>query len=118
MSSVKEKAFANVIKTLDALGCQYAIIDQEGNKHGTLAIEEEKQKRRVTVYPLGEIRNHIRPYVDDMKVGEVREVPYLEYGYERIRSNIGAWFIAKNGTGSCTTTINKEKGVVEVLRIA
>jgi len=36
MTSVKERAFEQAIKTLTALNCQFAVITPDGVRHGTL----------------------------------------------------------------------------------
>lgn len=116
MSQIKAKALEQAIKILDALNCQYLIIDGEGKQHGDLVIAPKK-KRAEPEFPYGEIRQYTLPFIKDLKVGEVVEVDAKNYGLERIRGGICTWFLNKYGPGACTTTIKHSNNSIEVLRI-
>ena len=116
MSQIKAKALEQAIKILDALKLSYLIIDENGNKHGSLEAVEQR-KRAPSEFPRGEVRGYILPFIKDMKVGDIAQVNAGKYGVERIRANMTSWMIEKYGKGSCTTSANHETNTVEILRI-
>lgn len=115
--SVKVNALAQAIKILNALKINYAIIDEDGNKHGNLEVADPK-KRAAPEFPRGEVRSHVLQFIEKIQVGEIKEVPADKYGLARVRANACSWMIEKYGAGCCTTSISHEKNTVEILRIS
>ena len=74
MQEVQLKLLQRCIRDLNALGCAFAIVDSDGNKHGTLEVNEPKTKRDL-IFKFGSIRKYIVPYIENLNVGEVAEIP-------------------------------------------
>ena len=115
MSGIKKQTMERAISMLNALGATFAIIEKDGTKHGTL--EVIGGKRAKNKYPFGELSNYAKTYIEKMKVGEVKEVPYGKYEPEEVRSAVVSWAGYHWGNGSMATATVKDKKVVEILRI-
>jgi hypothetical protein len=83
MNTIHEKALANAIKLLNAIGAKYAIVDSDNKTHGELEVKA-KAKRRPARYPYGVIRKHIRPYLDHIKVNDTARIPVSPYDMETV----------------------------------
>jgi hypothetical protein len=117
MLEIQKKTLQKAIDLLDTLGCSYAIIDIDGEKHGNLDVNEPKNhKRSPSKFPHGEQREYVDSHVRNMKVGEVKEVPWGKYG-KCLQGSIGSWFCKHHGAGSQTSTLNNKTQCIEVLRL-
>lgn len=119
MEQIKAQTLNRALALLNAAGCQYAVIDTDGVKHGDLEVcaPEEKKRRSDLAFPIGTIKAYIEPYINDLAVGSVASVPILDYGDHRIQSGIINHATRIWGKGSVTTTIVRGSEVVEVLRV-
>ena len=117
MEMIKEKAIKQALKILDATGCIYAVKDPDGNVHGELQVVEKKT-RSGFFFPKGTIANHVEANLKSMSIGDVVQVPVLDYGAERVRGGISAWFIKNHGANAHTASVSKDHAFVEVLRIS
>lgn len=117
MQEVQLKLLQRCIRDLNALGCTFAIVDSDGNKHGTLEVNEPKKKSRCE-FEYGSVTKYLETFIKDMEVGQVVEIPVNEFGHSRLQSTAGAWFVQKHGAGSQTSSHNKEKNVIELMRLA
>ena len=117
MQEVQLKLLQRCIRDLNALGCTFAIVDAEGNKYGELKVSEPKTKRDL-IFKFGSIRKYIVPYIEHLNVGEVAEIPINQFGHEKIQGGTCSWFNRRYGGKSVTSTYNKEKNVLEVMRLA
>ena len=117
MKEVQQVSLKKALAMLSAIGCTFAVIDPDGNKHGTLELAEPKtdRKRLSPAFPRGEVSEYFVPFIDGMKVGDVVEIPAEKYGVERIRGSICSWFVRNRGKGSVNTFVTKDS--VQVMRI-
>ena len=113
---VKQLAFEKVLKMLDNIGVQYAVIDFDGNKHGTLELVAPKVARTKSDEPRGEITQYIREYIGEMKPGDVVEVP-MKYGRERTHSALCALAFRLFDKGNTVTSYNEKKDLLQILRV-
>ena len=118
MQDVQLKLFQRCLRDLNTLGCTFAILDAEGNKHGTLEVVDESRKKSRCEFEFGVITKYIEPFIQEMGIGDVVEIPINEYGHSRIQSTAGSWFFKRHGASSHTSTYNKEKNVLEFMRLA
>jgi hypothetical protein len=116
MSGVKQQTLKRALAMLNAIGATYAVVEENGTKHGTLEVAETK--KRSSKYKHGELSGYAMKWMVGMKVGDVKEVPFDKYTGEELRSATVSWACYHWGTGTVTTATNKDKKVVEVLRIA
>lgn len=117
MSNIKQQTLKRALAMLDAIGATYAVIEEDGTKHGALEVAEKKSKTP-RKFKHGELSNHVKPFIEKMKVGQVVEVPVSGYPIEHIRSAVVSWAGYRWGKGSITTVSSKEKNLVEALRIS
>lgn len=115
MQDVQLKLLQRCIRDLGILGCTFAIIDSDGQKHGTLEVVEPKKNRSQFEY--GAVTSYVESFIKDMKIGDVVEIAVNEFGQHRLQSSIASWFIYRHGVGSQTSTFNKEKNILEVMRL-
>ena len=120
MENIKQGALNKALNTLNALGCKYAVIDEDGNKHGTLEVMAAKtgNTKRPSFFPKGEVKNHVMQYIGNIQVGDVKEVPYGKYGGNTIQSSVSSFMHHRYGSGAHTSSQNHAKKALEVLRLA
>lgn len=116
MSGVKQQTLTRALNMLNALGAAYAVIEEDGTKHGTLEVVETK--KRNTKYKHGELSAYAAAHMVSMEVGDIEEIPFGKYEGEEVRSAAVSWACYHWGNGTVTTSTNKDKKVVEVFRIA
>ncbi len=85
---------------------------------GDLQLEKTKHRTRKLKYPMGSVCRHYKPYVADLQIGKIAEVPFGNFDPEPLRSGIASFCSNTWGNGSAMTVINRSKQCVEVLRIA
>jgi len=115
MKEIELKTLNNAIRLLNAIKCSYAIIDTDGNKHGTLEIAEKKTERR---YPHGSITKHVKEYIKHLSPGEFLEIPVGSFDFETIQSVACSLFHKYWGKGNYTTCGVNENTALQVLRLA
>ena len=87
-------------------------------------LEVMKQKpvdRKLRYYetdntPYGFMRDYVLKYLTDLQPNQVIEIPYPPHQPEVVRSNAGAYASKLWGASTYTTTVNKEKQVIEIYR--
>ena len=118
MSQIQEQALKRAISMLEGMKCSYAIIDPLGNKHGNLAVQEPSVRSGVRKFPHGERSTYVRTFISSMNVGDVVSVPLGKFDALDVQSSSTSAAHKLWGKGSVTTTINRPKSVVEIMRIA
>ena len=116
-SQIHDQAFKRAVAILEGLKVPYAAIDALGVKHGTLEVKEPIKRTGGRKYPHGERSEYVRKFLLDMKVGDVVMIPFDRYEAIEVQSSATSTAHRLWGSGSVTTTINREKSQVEVLRI-
>jgi hypothetical protein len=118
MSQIQEQALKRAIAMLEGMKCSYAIIDPLGNKHGLLVVKEPAVRSGGRKHPHGERSTHVRTFVTSMKIGDVVDVPFGKFEALDVQSSSTSAAHKMWGKGSVTTTVNRPKSVVEIMRIA
>ena len=72
---VQKLALHRAMAMLTAAKCQFAVIDSEGNKYGSLQVAAPPQRTR-GAFPRGTLVAHFQPHIKDMKPGDAVCVPY------------------------------------------
>lgn len=116
MEKIIEQTIIKAIKMLEACGCEFAVIDPNGDQHGELEVVVHK-KRGPNKYPHGELRNYIKPYLSELSPGQVAVIPVGRFDFSSLQSSISSAACAMFGNESCTTSRNRENNTVEVLRV-
>jgi hypothetical protein len=103
MLEILQRDLTKAIRLLESMDFQFAIIDADGNVHGTLKVAELKQKRRKGLYEKGELSNYIAPRIKNLNEKEFTLLPYDKF--ERNIFQRAACSIANKmyGKGNFTT---------------
>jgi len=124
LPTVSQKAIKSALNALTATGCVYKVITTTGEEiiHDP---DNRLNKRKHTVnrddlpYEHGDLKRHYSPYVENMQVGDVVEIPFNDdLPAVSIQSSMSAYLSKQWGNGSYTTATNKAKKVIELLRIS
>ena len=118
MNQVENSVLNKVTAVLNSLNLKFAIIDSDGNKHGELNIEQVKKlKRRRSIYPLGELRAHIMPHMQNMMVNTSKQIPAGKYSAEIVRGSASSYATQLWGASNYKTRVTADKRYVEVTRM-
>jgi hypothetical protein len=120
MLEIQKVVLIKAIRLLNSIDVEYAIL-AGGEKHGTLELAVKKTKKGErsfsSKYGRGTILNYIRPYIDNLKVGEVVQIPTGEYNLEAVAATSASHSHRMFGNGGYTGRADKEKNVYEILRL-
>lgn len=114
MHHLQQKGVEKIVNFLKAVKCQYKIIDESGNVF-TNIVEPASKKKNLPMYPMGELTGYIRPYIENIKPGDVIFIPKGKYDVARIASTASTHLSHKFGNGSCTT--HRTDTGLEILRV-
>ncbi len=110
------------IIALRAAKAKFIIVMPDGQtiSHGDLKLEEPKlgRRKRNPDIPHGALTAHYMPYLQDMKPGDMVEVPYGNFPPAILAGSISSRVCQLWGRKTTMTAQNAEKNVVEVLRYA
>jgi hypothetical protein len=124
LRDVHKKAIDDAMSRLKAVGCAFKIVTPVNSEiiHDPNKVLD---KRKHTVnrddlpYHYGDLKRHYLPYISNVAVGDVVEIPYSDnLPYAAIQSSLSAHLTNTWGRGSYTTTTNKKTKNLEVLRLA
>jgi hypothetical protein len=117
MKEIEQKTLQNALRLLDSLGCAYAVIDPDGQMHGTLKLAEpEKKKKAPARYPHGSVSNHVRQYLSKM-TDNILVVPVAEFDIDVIQSTVCSILGKEWGEGSYHTSRTKDNSSVEIIKL-
>lgn len=123
MPLVSVRAMKSALETLSAIGCSYKVIGPDLIEV-THDPEHRLDRRKQTVnradlpYAHGDLKRHYLPYIENLQVGQVAQIPYSEtLPYTPLQSSLAAFLSKQWGNGSYTTATNKATQMLEVLRI-
>ena len=105
-----------VKKMLDGMKCVYAIVDANGNKHGSLEVIAPKKRQRNPDRQHGEMKAYVEQYLEGIDLYELRVVPSGKYPAEDVRSACCNYIRSIHGLDTSKTFVNKELKRVEVMR--
>ena len=110
MLDIQIEAAKRAIKMLDAAQVKYAVILPDGI-HGPIKLKIKPSYKR------GETRAYYWPLMENMKAGDIVEIPCKEYDLQTLAKNISATCVHAWGKGSAITQSNKEHNLVVVMRV-
>jgi len=123
MPLVSVRAMKNALETLRAIGCVYKVIgpDLIEVTHDPAHVFDKRKRSSVPAdapYNYGDLKHHYLPYVENLEVGQVAQIPYTdELPYSSLQSSASAYLSKAWGNGSYTTATNKITKCLEILRI-
>jgi hypothetical protein len=120
MLEIEQNAVKKALLMLTAAKCTFAVIDPDGNKHGTLDIMPTKRKRSCqSVLPFGMMTEHAVKHMGKLQPGEAVLVPIIEnVSVKALRSCMTSWASHAWGNGSYMSSANKDQTGVEILRLS
>jgi hypothetical protein len=75
-------------------------------------------RRKVAKYGrYGALREYYGPWLTDLRPGGVVEIPAKHFELEDLQSGVCSKAVTEWGPGSCVTSMNRTKNVLEVLRV-
>lgn len=110
------RAVEDALTTLRKLGCVYHA-QFNGKEYVNGELVEAKKKRTYNSESYGERAEYYKPLIENMKAGDVVDVPFLHFNPNELQSSICAYAVLNWGTKACTTSMNKKTKAVEVLRL-
>jgi hypothetical protein len=117
MNQVENSVLNKVTAVLNSLNLKFAIVDSDGNKHGDLNIAEQKKpKRRRSIYPLGELRAYIMPFMQNLMINTSTKIPAGKYFPEVVRGSVSSYATQMWGSGNYKTSVTADKKAVELVR--
>lgn len=117
MNQVENSVLTKVTAVLNSLNLKFAIVDSDGNKHGDLNIEQTKKvKRRRSIYPLGELRAYIMPFMHNVMINTSIKIPASKYSPEVVRGSVSSYATQMWGSGNYKTSVTADKKFVELVR--
>jgi len=123
MPLVTVRAMHNALETLSAIGCAYKVVgpDLVEVTHDPEHLLEKRKhtvKREDLPYGYGDLKRHYLPYIENLQVGQVAQIPYNDsLPYPALQSSAAAHLSKVWGNGSYTTATNKATKCLEILRI-
>jgi hypothetical protein len=117
-TKLQHKAFNQLLEGLRNLGCSYVVIDKDGADYtyGD-AFKKERQKKGAKYGRYGALRDYYGPWLTDLAPGDTVEIPAKDFDLVDIQSGVCSKAVTEWGPGSCITSMNREKNVLEVLRV-
>lgn len=119
MENIQKIALEKILKSLTALGCQFAVVDPDGVKHGDLELVDPKAKtkRSPLKHPHGELKRYVESHLDGIAIGAVVSVPQDKFDLETLQSSCGHYMRLNFGSDSYMTTQMRDHNLVQVLRL-
>ena len=123
LREVHKKAIDDAMSRLKAVGCAFKIVTPVNSEiihDPNKVLDKRKQtvNRADLPYAYGDLKRHYLPYIENLQVGQVAQIPYSEsLPYTALQSSLAAYLSKEWGNGSYTTATNKSTQMLEVLRI-
>jgi len=120
MNEIQKTLLNKALRYLSSIGCKFAVIDLDGNKHGDLpTIEKKKRKIRAPKkYGHGMVTNYLRPFLLKLdKVGATVDIPFGEFDYETLGSTSSSWACKNYGKGAVKYTTLHDIKIIQLQRI-
>ena len=119
ISSVQTRVINESLETLRNLGCTYEVsLNGQVWRHGVVPVADVKGGTRApkdgAVY--GSRSAYLRPYIKDLKVGKVVDIPFGDFHPHDLQSSVATICLNYYGAHNVTSHIDKKRKVLEVLR--
>ena len=116
-TELEQKALNRLLDGLRNIGCSYVVIDKDGADYVHGKALNSKLKKGSKYGPYGTLREYYGPWIKDLAPGDTVEIPAKHFELEDLQSGVCSKAITDWGPGSCMTSMNREKNVLEVLRV-
>ena len=112
MNTVKALAIDQALKLLNASGCKYFVVDEEGKTYGEIPVLPKQKNDRK--YKPGEMLNYYKPFVINAKVGDVVVIPYGNFDQRSLSGAVTAYL--SNTWGKKSYKSYMTNSAIEILR--
>ena len=116
-SKLEQKALDHLLKGMQNLGCSYVVIDKDGADYTFGDAFKKDRKKKGLKYGYGALREYYGPWLKDLEPGSSVEIPCKDFDITDIQAGVASQASDIWGNGSYMTSMNREKNVVEVLRL-
>jgi hypothetical protein len=117
MKEIQIRELQRVIRFLEGIDCQYAIITDDNELFSNGLEVKQRKSRSPLAFPYGEVKSFIQPQINlAADIGSVQEINVGKYGAERVRSGVCSILSSQWGKETYTTSLSEH--TVEVLRIS
>jgi hypothetical protein len=113
LSPLQREQLDKITATLNGMGCSYIIKTPDKEVLSNKEISTV-HKRRPLKYPFGTWTNYIKPFIKDLKEGEVAFIPDGEFDNDDLLKNVNS--TAANLWGPKTYIAVSREGGVEIMR--
>jgi hypothetical protein len=115
---IYEKVLNVAMRNLRQVGCAFKIMDADGNVYDYDVERLSEKQRSSNQYEYGAVRATYIDHIRSLEVGQVASVPFdTEIPPVATQSGACAWMSQTWGAGTYTTHINRDKSVIEILRL-
>jgi hypothetical protein len=117
-TELEQKALNRLLEGLRNLGCSYVVIDKDGADYTYGDALKKGQPKKGNKYGhYGALREYYGPWLKDLAPGDTVEIPAKDFDLVDIQSGVCSKAVTEWGPGSCITSMNRTKNVLEVLRV-
>jgi hypothetical protein len=120
-SELQKTILLKALSMLATCGVQYAVVDFDGVKHGTLevAAPTSGRKRSGPKTPRGSLRQYVEPLMIGLQVNQIVAIPATEdFDLGRLQSSVSSMACRMWGEGSATSHKNEKLNALEVARFS
>jgi hypothetical protein len=116
---LNKKHSTALLEGLRNLGCSYVVIDKDGADYTFGDALKKGQPKKGSKYGhYGALREYYGPWLTDLAPGDTVEIPARTLIWWIFKSGVcKSKAVTEWGPGSCITSMNREKNVLEVLRV-
>ena len=110
---------SRMLTILDANNIHYRIEMPNGAVHDTLpkkAVAPKRKRRGDRMW--GELTSYVTPFLKEVQIGGLVEIPFGPYTVKEMRSSVTANASNLWGNDSYVSSTNEDKRAIEVLRTA
>jgi hypothetical protein len=116
-SKLEQKALDHLLKGMQNLGCSYVVIDKDGADYTYGDAFKKDRKKKGYKYGFGALREYYGPWLKELQPGSSVEIPCMDFDIKDIQAGVASQASDIWGNGSYMTSMNREKNIVEVLRL-
>ena len=116
-TELEQKALNRLLSGLQNLGCSYVVIDKDGADYIFGDALKKGRKKKGYKYGFGTLREYYGPWLKDLEPGSSVEIPCKDFDITDIQAGVASQASDIWGNGSYMTSMNREKNVLEVLRL-
>ena len=121
LTKAQQEMLGRITHALHGMGCKFFIVTPDGEKYGNIKEEavpaKPQRRKRPLKFAFGFKTNYVKPYLKDLDVGQVAEIPFHEVmTVTDLVSTASSTATHMWGKGAATVMAYTKNRTVEVLR--